>query len=201
MFPTTAAQWHAALNDFPAILLLISVAFDLAGGATKRESLKAAAFWTLVIGAAGAVLALASGLIAEKAIEHGERVHEIMERHELLGISLTVLFVGLAGWRIWRRGNLGPAERPAYLVVAGVGAIFILWTAHLGGTIVFEHAGGIPTAVMEEALADRQEEHTHEPGEEHEEAAPTGGGAAEIDSAPGQAGHVDPPGTPAHEHK
>jgi uncharacterized membrane protein len=197
MFPTTVAQWHAALNDFPSILLLLSVAFDLAGGATKRESLKAAAFWTLVIGAAGAILALVSGLIAEEAIEHTERMEQIIERHELLAISLTVLFVGLAGWRIWRRGNLGPAERPVYLMVAGVGAIFLLWTAHLGGTIVFEHGGGIPTTVMEEALKDRPGEQLQEPDEEEYEEA--GGTGVETESASGQGDEIEPSVTPAHE--
>jgi uncharacterized membrane protein len=186
----TAAEWHAAINDLAPALLLASVIFDLLGSVTGRDSLKAAGFWTLVGGAIGAVAAAASGLIAEDTIEHGEAVHRVMETHEVLALSVTGLFVLLAAWRIWRRGNLGPVERPPYLVAATVGALGVIWVAHLGGTIVFRHGGGVPSAVMEEALRERTGEHEHGPGEEHEHAEPA-------DTA---AGHTHPPGTPPHEH-
>lgn len=191
-FPETAAQWHAALNDFPSILFILALAFDLAGSATRRESLRAAGFWTLVIGAAGAIAALSSGLIAEETVEHGGSMHLVMERHETLGISITVLFVGLAVWRIWRKGQLGPRERPTYLTMSAVGVLAVLWTAHLGGTIVYEYAGGVPTRALEGALAERAADHEHEPGEEHE---------APADTSEQSSDHTDPPGTPAHEHE
>lgn len=186
----TAAEWHAAINDLPPALLLASVIFDLLGSATGRDGLKSAGFWSLVGGAIGGLAAAASGLIAEETIEHGEAVHRVMETHETLALSVTGLFVVLAAWRIWRRGNLGPAERPPYLVAATVGALGIIWVAHLGGTIVFRHGGGIPSTVMEEALRERTGEHEHGPSEEHEQ-----GGAP--DSA---SDHTHPPGTPPHEH-
>jgi uncharacterized membrane protein len=198
MFPSGIVQWHAALNDFPAILFLVSIGLDLAGSVTGRDSLKAAGFWTLVVGAAGAVLALITGLLAEEIAEHGGAMHEIMERHETMAKIVTVYFVGLAGWRIWRKGSLGPQERPTYLVMASVGAVFTLWTAHLGGKIVYEHGAGITTEVMEQALRDRAAGHEHAEGEEHEhDTTPTDS------AAPGAAdtGHVHPPGTPEHEHE
>lgn len=187
----TAAEWHAAINDLPPALLLASVLFDLLGSATRRDGLKVAGFWTLIAGAIGAVAAVISGLIAEESIEHGEAVHRAMETHETLALSVAGLFVLLAAWRVWRRDNFRPAERAPYLVAATVGALGIIWVAHLGGTVVFRHGGGIPTSVMEEALRERAGEHEHEPGEEH---APARGDA---DSA-GQ--HTHPPGTPPHEH-
>jgi len=196
----TAAELHAALNDLPPALLLASVVFDLLGDATKREGLKVAGFWTLVAGTVGAAGAVVSGLVAEKTIEHGEAIHRVMERHEFLALSVGGLFLVLAAWRIWRRGNLGPAERPSYLVAATVGALGILWVAHLGGTIVFRHGGGIPSAVMQEALRERTGEHEHAPGEEHDTTA-TGavmGDSAKADSA---AEHTHAPGTPPHRHE
>ncbi len=186
----TAAEWHAAINDLAPALLLASVIFDLLGSATGRPTLKTAGFWTLVGGTIGAVAAVASGLIAEETIEHGEAVHRVMETHETLALSVAGLFIVLAAWRIWRRGNLGPAAWPPYLVAATVGALGIIWVAHLGGTIVFRHGGGIPSTVMEEALRERTGEHEHGVGEEHQQAEAG-------DSAPG---HTHPPGTPPHEH-
>jgi uncharacterized membrane protein len=195
MFPQTAAQWHAALNDFPSLLFALALVFDLAGDVTKRESLRTTAFWTLMAGAAGALLALGSGLVAEKTIEHGGMVHLVMERHETMAISVTVLFVLLAGWRLWRRGQMRSAERPVYLMISTVGVLAVLWTAHLGGSIVYEYGGGVPTSVLEGALQERAVGHSHGEGEEHDHAAPT---AAPADSAQGD--HTHAPGTPEHEH-
>jgi uncharacterized membrane protein len=197
----TAAEWHAALNDLPPALLLASVIFDWVGSATKRDSLKAAGFWALVAGVAGAALAVATGLRAEGTIEHGETVHRVMESHETWAIAVSVTFALLAAWRIWRKGVLGPQERPTYLFAATVGALGIIYVAHLGGTIVFRHAGGVPTAALQEAMTERTQEHEHAPGEEHEPAAPTDSTAtaATADTA-AKAGHTHPPGTPPHEH-
>ncbi|MBI2402166.1 MAG: DUF2231 domain-containing protein [Gemmatimonadetes bacterium] len=191
----TAAEWHAALNDLPPALLLASVIFDWLGTATKRDSLKAAGFWALVAGVVGAAFAVASGLRAEGSIEHGETVHRVMEQHETWAIAVSVAFALLAAWRIWRKGVLGPQERPTYLVAATVGALGIIYVAHLGGTIVFRHAGGVPTPALQQALKERTQEHEHAPGEEPEQAAPADTAAAEADT-----GHTHPPGTPPHQH-
>lgn len=154
MWPT-APEWHAALNDLPTGLVLASLVFDLVGSATNKEGLKTAGYWTLVGGTVGALLAVASGLIAERAMEHGESVHRLVERHQFLALAVAGLFVALSGWRIWRRGNLGPAERPQYLMMAAVGVLGMIWVANLGGTIVYRHGGGIPTSVMLEAIEER----------------------------------------------
>ncbi len=196
MLPTTVVQWHAALNDFPAILLLLSFVFDVVGGATKRDSLKAAGFWTLMVAAVGAVGALLTGLAAEEAVEHGGSMHLVMERHETLAIAITVLLALLAVWRILRRGGLQAAERSSYLVVAGVGVLAVLWTSHLGGTIVYEYGGGISTSVMREAIEERAGGHEHAPGEEHDHPAAEESDDGEEDDAD----HTHPPGTPEHDH-
>src|SRR5216684_828124 len=46
-------RFHAAVNDLPAALLFVTVLFDLGAWVTKRESLKAAALWTLWAGVIG----------------------------------------------------------------------------------------------------------------------------------------------------
>ncbi|MBI2073897.1 MAG: DUF2231 domain-containing protein, partial [Gemmatimonadetes bacterium] len=148
-----------------------------------------------VAGVAGAALAVTSGLLAEDTIEHGETVHRVMERHETWAIAVSVAFALLAAWHIWRKGVLGPQERPTYLVAATVGALGIIYVAHLGGTIVFRHAGGVPTPALQQALKERTQEHEHAPGEEPEQAAPADTAAAEADT-----GHTHPPGTPPHQH-
>jgi uncharacterized membrane protein len=204
---------HAALNDLPAALLLVAVLFDLAAAVTRRPSLRTAGFWTMVAGAAGAALAVVSGLQAEEHIAHGEAVHRVMETHEELGLITLGVFVVLALWRIVRERRMGSTERAVVLAASlgGVGALFA--TAVYGGKLVFDHAAGIPTEVLQAEMHERAEGHHHHGGEgeadEHgtdEDAAATGadsaaaGGPAATANDSGQpAGHTHAPGTPPHE--
>lgn len=193
----SAAELHAALNDLPPALLVVSLAFDLAGRWTKRESLRAAGFWTLMAGGAGAVLALISGLRAEGVIEHGAVVHRTIERHETLAIGVTLLVVGLAAWRIWRRAGLPPREETAYLVTTGLATVGVIWTASVGGNIMFDHAGGIETRILESALTERAAGHAHAPGEADDAHVE----ASSVHTDSDESDHMDPPGTPPHEHE
>ncbi|HEY2825490.1 MAG TPA: DUF2231 domain-containing protein [Gemmatimonadales bacterium] len=211
MFPwATAAEAHAALNDLPPVLFVASVLFDVLGVALRRDSFKAAGFWTLILGSVGSVGAVITGEMAEDTIEHGESIHEAMGRHETLAITVAVLFGVLALWRIWRRGTLGPRERVPYLVLGVLGAGLVTYVAHLGGNIVFRLGGGIPTAVMQEAIEERSAGHHHHAGEPDDHADDHDhdhGAAAAVDSAASKAhpdsarkDHVDPPGAPPHKH-
>jgi uncharacterized membrane protein len=200
---------HAALNDLPAALLLVAVLFDLAAAVTRRPSLRTAGFWTMVAGAGGAALAVLSGLQAEEHIAHGEAVHSVMETHEELALITLGVFVVLALWRIVRERRMGSTERAVVLAASlgGVGALFA--TAVYGGKLVFDHAAGIPTEVLQAEMHERAEGHHHHGGEadEHgtDEDAPArgagsvAGGAAATATDSGQpAGHTHAPGTPPH---
>lgn len=203
---------HAALNDLPAALLLVTVLFDLAGAVTRRPSLRTAGFWTLVAGAAGGVLAVVSGLQAEEHIAHGEAVHRVMETHEELALITLGIFAVLALWRIVRERRMGSTERAVVLAASLGGLGVLLATAVYGGKLVFDHAAGIPTKVLQAEMHERAEAHHHHGGEgeadEHgadEDAAPAmgadsaAGGPAAADTDPGvPAGHPHAPGTPPH---
>ncbi len=137
-----AARWHALLNDFPAALLVVAVAFDFAAATTKRESLMWAAIWTLWAGVIGGWVAVVAGKLASGSIEHGEAIHEIMEKHENMALITMSLFTVVLGWRLLRRFQMP-----------------------------FEHAAGIPSRTLQAEIENREEGHQHEAGKEHEHAA------------------------------
>jgi uncharacterized membrane protein len=159
---------HAALNDLPPALLPISVLFDLLGLAFKRESLKAAGFWTLVFGVLGTAAAVVSGLLAEDAVQHSDQAHEIMETHETLALVVLAIFGLLAVWRIARRGVWRDREQPVALAAGVIGVAILLYAASLGGKLVFDHGLGIRTERLPTIATERAAGHEH--GEE--EAAP-----------------------------
>jgi len=155
MFGYDAARLHAALNDLPPVLLPISVLFDLLGAFLKRESLKAAGFWTLVIGVAGSGLAIISGLVAEDATANGVEARGLMGTHETLAFIAVALFAILAIWRLVRKGIWNEKEQPIALTAGVIGVALIVVTAMLGGKLVFDHGVGIPTPALQSALQDR----------------------------------------------
>ena len=207
---------HAALNDLPAALLLAAVLFDLLGAVTRRLVFRQVGFWILVAGAVGAAAAVVSGLQAEEHIDHGDAVHRVMETHEELALITLGIFAVLAVWRIVRERKMGTAERSLALAVS-LGGVGVLIAASLvGGRLVFEHAAGIPTQVLQAEIESRGAGHAHAPGEEHGDgdhdhpapaAAATDSAAAnpaaampDTGAAAATDGHTHAPDTPAHEH-
>jgi len=160
-------RFHAAVNDLPAALLLVTVLFDLGAWLTKRESLKAAAMWTLWAGVVGGWVAVLAGLQAEDAIEHGEAIHELMETHETLALTTMGIFTVVLAWKLFRRASITAAEDAGLRLLSVAGLVTVVWTGVIGGKLVFEHAAGIPTATMQAEMANRAAGHDHAPGHEH----------------------------------
>ena len=164
MFGYDWPRFHAAVNDLPAALLFATVLFDVAAGLTKRASLQAAALWTLWAGVVGGWVAVLAGLRAEDVIEHGAAIHDLMETHETLALTTMGIFTAVLAWKLFRRARLSGAEELGLRVLSLAGLVGIIWTAVLGGKLVFEHAAGIPTATMQAEMMNRAAEHAHAPG-------------------------------------
>lgn len=197
---------HAALNDLPAALLLIAVLFDLAAALARRPALRVIGFAVMLVGAVGGVLAVVSGLQAEDDIAHGEAVHRIMETHETLALVTLGIFGVLALWRVFRERRMGATERGVTLALSLGGVGVLIATAVLGGRLVFEHAAGIPTEVLQEEMHERAEGHHHHGGEadeadhDHDPAVAAPSSSAAPDSAePAGHTHTHAPGTPPHQ--
>ena len=186
---------HALLNDLPVALLVTAVFFDFLALATRRMLFRQVGFWLLLVGALGGAAAVISGLQAEDHIAHGEAVHQVMGVHERFALISLGVFGVLALWRLFRETRMGTGERTASMILSlgGVGVLFA--TGFYGGKLVFEHAAGIPSPVLQEELHERSEGHHHNGAEEAGE--PTEASPAAVDS-PSSAPHSHPPGTPPH---
>lgn len=168
MFGYDWPRFHAAVNDLPAALLLVTVLFEFAAWLTRRESLRAAAVWTLWAGVIGGWIAVLAGLQAEDVIEHGEAIHELMEQHERQALVTMGIFTVVLVWKLYRRFNPPRVEELVLRGLSLVGLVGLLYTAAAGGKLVFEHAAGVPTRMMKAEIENRAEGHQHEEGEEHE---------------------------------
>lgn len=217
LFGYDAPRLHAMFNDFPPALLVVGVLFELAYLFTKREGLRHAAFWSLVVGAVTTANAIATGLKAEDAIQHGEAIHDIMEVHERFAWITLGFFGVVAVWRLLRESKMGRPERWVVALIGVVGLGFLVATGREGGELVFDHAAGMSTEAMEAEIKNRAAGHQHESGEDHDDdaapaaadstaehqhsdsaAAPSDSTAATADSAAAKPAHTHAPGTPPH---
>lgn len=182
---------HAALNDFPAALLMVAVLFEIAGLVIKRPSLRAASFWTLLAGTAGTIAAVVAGFMAEDLIDHDDIGHLVMQRHKTLGLITLGVFAALALWRVARRRSERRGEHAAWCVVGAGGVALLIVTAQLGGSLMFDHGMGISSSKLFEVLESRG-------------AMPMRMDSTRADStsapAPAPHHHHDAPGTPPHSH-
>lgn len=150
---------HPMVVHFPIALITAYLFTDLLGLLRKNQSLHNTANWLLYLGAAGALAAVAAGLVAEQLVPHGAEVHDIMERHEFLGITVASLSVVLSLVRY-----LGGA---ALSTTMGLGLSWfmglLMWVclffgADLGGTMVYQYGVGV------HALQDAGQSRAHEHG-------------------------------------
>jgi uncharacterized membrane protein len=214
MFGYDWPRVHALVVSFPVALLTTAVLFELAALVLRKDGLRRIGFALLLVGTVGAGVAVLIGLQAEDAIQHGPAIHSLMEEHEELAYFTLGIFAVVALWRLVREGKMGGGERIAAFVLSLAGLGFLADTGHHGGKMVFEHAAGMPDSTLKAELQNRQEAHTHAPGEaadhhhdagdddhDHDAAARADSSAASATPAANASGdgHTHAPGTPPHQ--
>jgi uncharacterized membrane protein len=136
-------EWHPAIVHFPVALGTVGALAAVVSLVVRREWIRWFAPVLLSIALLGGVAAYFSGQNAEDAAERAGVPHEPLESHEdssLYGLGLLALATLLA----WATTSRRRGEWVAALVaVAAAGAI--LYTAYLGGQLVFVHGAGRAT--------------------------------------------------------
>lgn len=136
---TLGLNVHPSLVHFPIVLLSVFFLLELLGTFMYRDKLRQAAAPMLYCGTIGAVATAAAGLYAAGIVHHGQAVHEIMEWHELLGLTVTGLALILSAWRLLSKHAMVGMERALYLVLAGIMTTSMVFGADLGGLMVYGH--------------------------------------------------------------
>ena len=133
--PLSWEHFHPILVNFTAGLIPVSVFSDLSGRLLRCESLRHAAWWTLLYAALVTPGTVLSGWFWKRSIE-AALSPELIAVHQWLGISLAVIFLIMAIWRgtIHRRGK---TPGLAYLLLAALVSAALVYQGHLGGSMTF----------------------------------------------------------------
>jgi len=153
-------NWHPLIVHFPIAFLTGFFLLELIGVALRQPGLRHAASWMLYLGALGAIAAAAAGLIAEDTVPHGSAVHDIMEWHERLGLTIAGLSSALAVWRFLARERFSAMAEALHLFAGAIILTSIVFAADLGGLMVYQHGVGVKS--LQQA-----DDHHHHEGHEH----------------------------------
>ena len=123
---------HQMLIVFPLGLLATSVIFDILYLITGYTSLSLVAYWLLVAGIIGGLVAAPFGAIDWLTIPEGTRAKRVGVLHG--GGNVVVLLLFALSWYIRGRAEATPGAM-AY-VCSMLGAGLALWTGWLGGELV-----------------------------------------------------------------
>jgi uncharacterized membrane protein len=143
------AQLHPPIVHFAVALIIIGVIFDILGFLLKKDSLKHAGFWTILVGAFAVWGAAISGHQAEELVEEaikGTEAYKILEQHEELGELLPWLTTFLALFRVFIYFKPNNLLFGLYLLVGIVIAGLIGFQGRIGGDLVYKHGVGVKTS-------------------------------------------------------
>jgi uncharacterized membrane protein len=151
---------HPLLVHFPIAFLSAFFALDLVGTISKNLESRRVATWLLYFGTVAALFTVIAGLIAAESVAHGQNVHEIMERHEQIGISILSTAILLSIWRI-KSGILpnGGANN-FFLFLTSLLCLLMMLGADLGGLMVYKYGVAVEAAPVPEDSYSHVHNHT-----------------------------------------
>jgi uncharacterized membrane protein len=126
---------HPMLVVFPLGLLATSVAWDICRLATHNPSWGVVAFWTIVAGVIGGLLAAVPGFIDWLAIPNNTRAKNVGTIHMILNLVIVGLFVISLIARSQVPGGYGGAGF-VHMVWGWIGVAIALVSGWLGGELV-----------------------------------------------------------------
>jgi uncharacterized membrane protein len=157
---------HPLFVHFPIAFFSAFFLVDVLGTLAKKPQWRYVASWLLYLGTVAAVFTVIAGLFAAESVEHGEDVHEIMERHEHIGIALLALALFLSAWRLKYWGLHTVSANAIFLLLSAFLCLLLSIGADLGGLMVYQYGVSVqPTAVLAAIPETRHEDAGMQPGQ------------------------------------
>jgi uncharacterized membrane protein len=133
-------KMHGGMTHFPIALVMASIAFDLAGMVVpesadklRRAGLRAAGFYTLILGALSSLGAVVSGLV----ISHGEIWGRgNLARHHTFLWPAFGLVMALAVWRLLVGNRSSSRAFKMYLAAAVITGLMMGTAGYWGGELL-----------------------------------------------------------------
>ena len=130
---------HQMLIVFPLGLLGMGVVFDIVFMSSHDPLFAAVAYWMMVAGLAGGLLAAPFGLIDWLGIPAGSRAKRVGAAHGIGNVVVVLLFLG----SVLLRGDDRAVPPNAAYLCSFLGLVLALFTGWLGGELVTRYGIGV----------------------------------------------------------
>lgn len=134
-------ELHPSLVHFPLALLPLSIGADLLGRVTGSDELQNLGRRTMPLVAASGLVAGVAGLMAQTEVKAKGASMDLLKTHRTLNLGLVAIASAMAV----RRAR---SEKPsaAYLGLGLVGIAAMMYSAYLGGEMVYRDGVGVEAA-------------------------------------------------------
>lgn len=146
---------HQMLIVFPLGLLGMGVIFDIVFMNTDDPVFNAVAYWMIVAGIVGGLLAAPFGFIDWLGIPRGTRAKRIGAVHGIGNVIIVLLFIG----SVLLRGGDTAAPSSAAYACSFIGLLMALVTGWLGGELVNQLGVGVNEAANVDAPSSLHKAH------------------------------------------
>jgi uncharacterized membrane protein len=154
---TALQNIHPMLVHFPIAFLCGFFMLDVVGAFAYKPHWRGVASWFLYFGTIAAAATVCAGFFAASTVEHGGNVHEIMERHEHLGLTVLGLSCVLSLWRLNVKNLICDFTNTFFMMLSTALCILVFLGADLGGLMVYKY--GVAVSGV------KQEAHDHGQGD------------------------------------
>lgn len=151
---------HPLFVHYPIAFFSAFFLVDFIGTIAKKPQWRYVAGWLLYLGTIAAIFTVIAGLFAADSVEHGEDVHEIMERHKHIGIAVLSLSLFLSAWRLKKWGLHSATGNTVFLGLAGFLCLLLSLGADLGGLMVYQYGVSVKSSATSNAATENHSEGT-----------------------------------------
>jgi len=146
---TSMSNIHPILVHFPIAFFTFFVLIECLAAVFKKADWRVFSGNLLYLGTFSVILTVIAGLIAADTVPHGHNVHDIMENHEHIGISILVLSLLLSAWRAITKSMQGAAH-VLFIGLAGLLLGLVVLGADLGGVMVYKYGVAVQAVPVPE---------------------------------------------------
>lgn len=138
-----ADTFHPLFVHFPIALLIVAGIIALIDLLKSKFQLKRIVLWNMIFAAAGTIITVITGFWDAGIIPHNHTIHEIMEVHEQIGISILIIASVLSTWLIIRISRMKKIENILFVIVLWIALALVSYNGYLGGKMVYDNGAGI----------------------------------------------------------
>jgi uncharacterized membrane protein len=139
--------FHPALVHFSVAFLITGGACEACGIFLDRAALERFGGRLVMAGAVSLVPTIIAGFVARNGmVDSSETLTSAIDLHERAGLVLLGFFGVAVLWRAWGQGQIPNGHRKIYAVWLILGIAVAVYTAWLGGGLVYGLGAGVNLA-------------------------------------------------------